>query len=129
MAAPLALSGAGTLTAAGRVTVHALAAMSGSGTLSSAWIIPVLRSAILSGSGTLTASWTLAPPSADWLWLDYEKKRDKALRLWQFWSEAKSTGDPITAGPAFIKAYQADAAADAAYVLWQQVSGSDRPIQ
>jgi hypothetical protein len=129
IAPPLSLSGSGTLAANAALTLSEMIVLLGSGSLSSAPIIPVPGSAVLSGTGVLTASWIISPPTADWLWADYQKKLNIALRLWQFWREAKSTGDPIQAAPAFFKAYQADAQADAAYALWLHVSGFGLPVQ
>ena len=129
VAGPVHLTGIGALVVAGQVTFHEVVTMGGSGSLGGLPVIPVPAAASLSGAGTLTAIPALAPPTVAYLWLDYQKKLKRAIHLWQFWRECQMTGEQIQTGQAFVRAYEADALADAAYTAWQQASGSGLPIQ
>jgi hypothetical protein len=80
----------------------------------------VTASAHLTDAFALTATATIGGPSSDALFDDYQAKLNKAIRLNNLWEEAmRAGGSAWASGRFYSETYQAELAADQAYLAWQ----------
>jgi hypothetical protein len=81
-------------------------------------IVDVPASAALSGSGTLTVT-ALGDGSASQAWTAYERLRQIAVFRREDWEESRAAGGTDgSAGALYSVYYQAEQAAEAAYLAW-----------